>query len=855
MSLQDKRKNYIKAIAQNILGPEASSLAERIPSLPEVAAFLDDPSVTLLQIVLNGSDLTASVAWSSPPGGAREVHFMKTVPQVVTEAGMSDQIAVSSSHQNPVAALLSSLSEVYLPSAKSPGDLATQLKELTAAISRSMSREHVSKVKSIADLNNFKDIQSLAEEASFWKDLGTGSTGLHDPQLLQAKDGAKRISELLTQMSRSFAEAEELPRMIEALEKAGDNIDQLWKDFAIYSEERTKHLFRLVTAVLQTWVQTEFASLDPWTGSFAEVKEKLNESIRLTVVWGNQIADLTQRYWTGGRRWSSGKWSESGLAQLRKRLNEIFVVRSQHDELSRLLSTEEQKRLNVEGAFKAFRNIDVLNCMSKYSLEEWQEAQREYARSVQPIEGEIIAKLRKEIFSEKLNATQLLREFRRWRGLLDLANIRAAFANERESLLDSLVAEAVQLKEEFETRTGQRVDAVAGMDRPPESRYSSKHVSAILWTRQLFTKLQSNFKMAQNLLGDLRKFEDYVRLAQDMTNLMKGYETDQYKDWAEDIKYQMETENGLALNMGGKFMDISTKNEGMVEVNYSERLAILIREVRQLKELDFKIPKDIDKLAEDAKKFYKQAVTLKQIADFYNNMGSQIIHSQRPMMIKLALEFERTMNSSELKEGTTWQNTLELERYIARVKAAAEGLMNENRRLRRIHEVVGEMVGGLFGTDLVKNRQKWKDGVERIRSTVEAVCKGRDTAEVTGWLLHWDHQLYKVLQYHYVTGLHALSDILPSFNVDIVYNEKQIAFKPPLEELKSKYYKEIKSFIAIPAHFTGVGGSATVFKSIIDTNASGLQVVYAKAEVVLRATARSCLRSWRSCWAAWKGGL
>jgi dynein heavy chain 2 len=338
--------------------------------------------------------------------------------------------------------------------------------------------------------------------------------------------------------------------------------------------------------------------------------------------------------------------------------------------------------------------------------------------------------------------------------------------------------------------------------------------------------------MAQTLLFDLKNFEEYVRLAQEMTNSMKGYETEQYKEWAEDIKYQIETENNpLALNMGGKFMEIGTKTEGMVEVNYSERLAILIREVRQLKELEFKIPKDIDKLAEDAKKFYKQAVTLKQIADFYNNMGEQIIHSQRPMMIKLALEFERTMNSSELKEGTTWQNTLELERYIARVKAAAESLMNENRRLKRIHEMVGDMVAGLFSTDLVKNRQKWKDSIERIRSTIETICKGRDRAEVTGWLLHWDHQLYKVLQYHYITGLHTLSDIMPSFNVDIVYNDKQIAFKPPLEELKGKYYKEIKNFIAIPAHFTGVGGSTAVFKPILDANANSLQVVYVKAEV------------------------
>jgi hypothetical protein len=39
------------------------------------------------------------------------------------------------------------------------------------------------------------------------------------------------------------------------------------------------------------------------------------------------------------------------------RINEIFELRSQHDELLRLLSPEEQKRLNVDNTFGPFRKI------------------------------------------------------------------------------------------------------------------------------------------------------------------------------------------------------------------------------------------------------------------------------------------------------------------------------------------------------------------------------------------------------------------------------------------------------------------------------------------------------------------
>jgi len=40
------------------------------------------------------------------------------------------------------------------------------------------------------------------------------------------------------------------------------------------------------------------------------------------------------------------------------RVNEIFELRSQHDELLRLLSPEEQKRLNVDSTFNPFRKIN-----------------------------------------------------------------------------------------------------------------------------------------------------------------------------------------------------------------------------------------------------------------------------------------------------------------------------------------------------------------------------------------------------------------------------------------------------------------------------------------------------------------
>lgn len=68
-------------------------------------------------------------------------------------------------------------------------------------------------------------------------------------------------------------------------------------------------------------------------------------------------------------------------------------------------------------------------------------------------------------------------------------------------------------------------------------------------------------------------------------------------------------------------------------------------------------------------------------------------------------------------------------------------------------------------------------------------------------------------------------------NAEIVLKGKNLEFRPSFEELKDRYYREIRAFITWPAKsFTGVGGNAEIFAAMPRQNAQYLQVVYAKAE-------------------------
>lgn len=98
-------------------------------------------------------------------------------------------------------------------------------------------------------------------------------------------------------------------------------------------------------------------------------------------------------------------------------------------------------------------------------------------------------------------------------------------------------------------------------------------------------------------------------------------------------------------------------------------------------------------------------MTLKSVANFYNQMSDQIVESQSPMLVEQAMNFEnliKNMRVGKTKKGLTWENTEELENYISKIQDAANAIITENKRLRKIHNSVLETVVLLFEVDLVK---------------------------------------------------------------------------------------------------------------------------------------------------------
>jgi len=70
------------------------------------------------------------------------------------------------------------------------------------------------------------------------------------------------------------------------------------------------------------------------------------------------------------------------------RMNEIFEIRSQHDELLRLLSTDEQKNMQVESFFDPYRRIHCFYT-NEILVSTWHNAKADYNQMINPVLKEI----------------------------------------------------------------------------------------------------------------------------------------------------------------------------------------------------------------------------------------------------------------------------------------------------------------------------------------------------------------------------------------------------------------------------------------------------------------------------------
>lgn len=151
-----------------------------------------------------------------------------------------------------------------------------------------------------------------------------------------------------------------------------------------------------------------------------------------------------------------------------------------------------------------------------------------------------------------------------------------------------------------------------------------------------------------------------------------------------------------------------------------------------------------------------------------------------------------------------------------------------------------------MSTDLFTQNQIWKDELRHLRELM-ATLERQGYTHLDAFKLHWDHQLYKVLEYQYILGLLDMNNKLPDIHVKLVLRQRELVFSPPEEEIRELYFSQLRRFIERPCNFHGLSEhSQELFKSMVTVNRHHFGPLYQRAAELF-----DKLEDFKTIWLPW----
>lgn len=797
--------------------------------------FLDDPNEKILQAVEVASGDPGRVVnlacnFEKYTDNCNEVHFTKLSYVALAAESMSRDVMVSSLRMSPARSLFYTIREIFMPLLVQSGGtgealegrLADCLVEIDAGLNASLRRGLRTHLQ--FDDNDLSAIISPIDEVRFWTDY-KNATGLSDA----AVERAAKFAETLAPISNELDEMNKksFPQLMDSIDTMTDVLDALWQTDVTppYPRVRMMHFLKIIAGAIGRSVQAKLNSIQIWTSSFSQVSKHIREGHKVCEKWNEVTSDLTNVQWRSAENpWDGEAYVDHFLTCMSQRISEVSQLRSQHDQILKLLPEEELKALQVESCFEPFSKLAVFS-YNDYTVPIWRAALADYESQMAPIESRVAERLRAELFSQTSNPAQTVRVFQRYQDLLERKNIREVLTNERERLLTELRDFVERILHELET-----FDPV----NLPSGRGLSIHARKLMWMEHLRSKAELAARPLSGFLKDLPNVSQLVSACKKVRQELKEYRQRAYREWTDEVESQLnDPEDPISLEMNSRVMDFDTTQSGALKITYSERLITLVKEARIFEQMQFSVPSKVKHAVNNGMKYYRFAVQLKQICNFYNHLSAELLPSQKLMVLQPALAFEQLFSDKQSSmKKVQWAKLDQLESFTRNVKEGAERLRSVNRRLRNGHMQVNSDVVQLANISLLRQRDQWKQKLVQIQKSIDQTISacGCEVQDAKPWKAHWDYQIFKIMEVQYRFGLESLNENLSEMKSDLVLSNKQLKMKPPLEELKTNYYKEIKSFISLPLSFKGLDGAPHIYKVMPDRNQQGLATVFEKAE-------------------------
>ncbi|XP_075232643.1 dynein heavy chain, cytoplasmic isoform X3 [Lycorma delicatula] len=426
------------------------------------------------------------------------------------------------------------------------------------------------------------------------------------------------------------------------------------------------------------------------------------------------------------------------------------------DELTRTpdpLSLEAADASAIEEVNLAYENVKEVDCldMSREGAEAWEAAVSRYEERIDRVEARITAHLRDQLGTAK-NANEMFRIFSRFNALFVRPHIRGAIREYQTQLIQRVKDDIEALHEKFKVQYPQSKSSRMSFvrDLPPVA-------GSIIWATQIDRQLTAYLRRVEDVLG--KGWQNHIegqKLKADGDSFRLKLNTlDIFEDWARKVQQRN-------LGVSGRIFAIeitrSRTGRGNVlklRVNFLPEIITLSKEVRNLKNLGFRVPLAIVNKAHQANQLYPFAISLIESVRTYERTLEKM--EDKASIIPLVAGIRREVQGL-IAEGIqlVWES-YKLDQYVQRLAEQVFSFQEKVEDLLVVEEQLDVDVRSLETCPYSANTLA--DILSKIQHAVDDLSL-RQYSNLHIWVNRLDQEVEKNLGMRLQAGIQAWTDAL-----------------------------------------------------------------------------------------------
>jgi len=400
----------------------------------------------------------------------------------------------------------------------------------------------------------------------------------------------------------------------------------------------------------------------------------------------------------------------------------------------------------VNLAYENVKEVDGLD-ITKEGSEAWEAAMKRYDERIDRVETRITARLRDQLGTAK-NANEMFRIFSRFNALFVRPHIRGAIREYQTQLIQRVKDDIETLHEKFKVQYMQSKACKMShvRDLPPVS-------GSIIWAKQIDRQLTAYMRRVEDVLG--KGWANHVegqKLKADGDSFRAKLNTQEiFDDWARKVQQRNLGVSGRIFAIENTRARTGRGNYLKLKVNFLPEIIQLSKEVRNLKNLGFRVPLAIVNKAHQANQLYPFAISLIESVRTYERSLEKM--EARPAIVLLVAGLRKDVQQL-ISEGVglVWES-YKLDPYVQRLAEMVVMFQEKVDDLLVIEEEIDIDVRSIETSaysantfsDILNKIQKAVDDlslhaysnlhawVARLDETVEQKLAGRLEAGIKAW--------------------------------------------------------------------------------------------------------------------------